>query len=68
LGKNITPTKLAHQSNVPYDRFQEYLRKLIEMGLVTHEEETLALTQEGIKYLEEFSKIIQFLKRMGLQL
>jgi predicted transcriptional regulator len=65
-GLKVTPTTLAHRSNVPYDRFQDYLHHLIELGLVAHGEETLAVTRKGLEYIEEFAKTTELLKRMGL--
>jgi predicted transcriptional regulator len=67
-GQKVTPTRLAHQANVPYDRFQYYLHHLIELGLVAHEEETFAVTRKGLEYIEEFAKTTELLKRMGLLL
>jgi predicted transcriptional regulator len=58
----LTPTRIAHQTNVPYDRFQEYLHNLIEIGLVVHEKETLTVTHKGLEYIEEFGKTIKLLK------
>ena len=67
-GHKVTPTRLAHQANVPYDRFQDYLHHLIELGLVVHEEETVAVTRKGLEYIEELAKTMELLKRMGLLL
>jgi predicted transcriptional regulator len=65
-GGKVSPTRLAHQANVPYDRFQEYFHHLIELGLVAYEEETIAVTRKGLEYIDEFAKTNELLKRMGL--
>jgi predicted transcriptional regulator len=58
-------TRVAHEANLPYDRFQNCLDYLIQVGMVSHKDEKLVVTEKGLEYVEEFKKITDFLKRMG---
>jgi predicted transcriptional regulator len=53
-------------ANLPYDRFQNCLDHLIQVGMVSHKDEKLVVTEKGLEYIAEFKKITDFLKRMGL--
>jgi predicted transcriptional regulator len=68
LKENAYPslTRVAHQSNLPYDRFRDCLEHLIQVGMVSRGDEKLIVTDKGCEFIQEFEKIIDFLKRMGL--
>jgi predicted transcriptional regulator len=64
-------TRVYGRSNVPYDRFKDYISELKKNGLIeistidNHEE--LKLTARGHDYLQEYSRVNRFLKAFGLQ-
>lgn len=59
-------TRVAHEANLPYDRFQNYLEHLIQLGMVSRREGKLVVTEKGLEYIGEFEKIAIFLRHMGL--
>lgn len=60
-------TKVAHMANLPYDRFQECLRQLDQLGMISNVEKgDLLVTEKGSEYVREFERINDFLRRIGL--
>jgi predicted transcriptional regulator len=66
--KNDKPslTKVAHIANLPYDRFQKCLNKLIQLDIVREQNGTFFVTKKGFECINEYERINDFLKRMGL--
>lgn len=61
-------TRVAHEANLPYDRFQKCLEHFVQLGMVSYEEGKIAVTRKGLEYVRECEKIDSFLRRMGLLL
>ena len=59
-------TRVAHEANLPYDRFQNCLEGLIQLGMVSRGGGKLVVTEKGLEYIGEFEKIAIFLRHMGL--
>jgi predicted transcriptional regulator len=59
-------TRVAHEANLPYDRFRNHLDKLIQLGMISHASRDFVLTKKGLEYFEEFKRISDFLSRAGL--
>jgi predicted transcriptional regulator len=51
--------------NVPFDRLKNYIIELKNLGLI-EDETSLKLTEKGKQYLQEYEKILDFMRRMGL--
>ena len=63
--EKIVLTRVQVQMKVPFDRLKIYISELNDLGLI--EDKTyLKLTEKGKQYLEEYGKIIDFMKRMGI--
>jgi len=62
----VVLTRLQVKLNVPFDRLKQYLSQLKELGLI--ENETSAkLTKKGKQYIREYEKVLDFMKRIGLE-
>lgn len=61
-GAKVTPVQT--DANVPTARFKEYLEDLERRGLLSVEPE-LRVTEEGLRYLEEYRRVRAFLERFG---
>jgi predicted transcriptional regulator len=72
LRRNVEPngklslTRVAHVANLPYDRFQNYLSNLVQLGMIFRNSEKLVVTEKGLEFIDEYKKITSFLRRMGL--
>lgn len=64
--EKIVLTRVQVRINVPYDRLKNYISDLIDLGLI-QDETSLILTKKGKRYLEEYEKVLDFVKRMGIQ-
>jgi predicted transcriptional regulator len=66
--KNGKPslTKVAYMANLPYDRFQKCLNKLIQLDLVRERNGKFFVTEKGFECISEYERINDFLRRMGL--
>jgi predicted transcriptional regulator len=66
--KNDKPslTRVAHIANLPYDRFQKSLNKLIQLDIVREQNGTFFVTKKGFECINEYERINDFLRRMGL--
>jgi predicted transcriptional regulator len=63
--EKIVLTRIQAQVNVPFDRLKIYISELKELDLIQKETD-LTLTEKGKEYLSEYTKILEFMKRMGL--
>ena len=63
----VTMTRLAARTNLPYDRFQTYLRELQEAGLITGQE-PLGLTPTGRDFLQRYLQWQDALRLLGIGL
>lgn len=63
--RKIVLTRIQQKSNVPYDRFKTYLSELKDLGLI-QDESLPKLTEKGLRYVTEYEKVLDFMKRMGL--
>jgi predicted transcriptional regulator len=63
---NLSLTRVAHVANLPYDRFQNYLNNLVQLGMIFRNSENLIVTEKGMEFIDEYKKITSFLRRMGL--
>lgn len=61
-GAKVTPVQ--QDANVPTVRFREYLDDLQHRGFVRMEPD-LQVTEEGLRYLQEYRKVRAFLERFG---
>ncbi len=63
--EKIVLTRVQVQMKVPFDRLKTYISELNDLGLI-EDKTSLKLTEKGKQYLEEYEKIIAFMKRMGI--
>ena len=63
--ERVVLTRVQVQINVPFDRLKNYITELRELDLI-EDEMSLKLTEKGRQYLQEYEKILDFMKRMGL--
>jgi len=61
----ITLTRVQQKANVPYDRLKTYISELAALGLI-QSGSSPRLTEKGVRYLAEYEKVLDFMKRMGL--
>ena len=62
----LSLTRVAHVANLPYDRFQNYLSTLVQLGMILRNNEKIVVTEKGLEFVDEYKKISSFLRRMGL--
>jgi len=60
------PTRISHKTNLPYDRFRNYVDELVETGMVSRKGKSLVVTEKGLEYVQWHRETTSFLKRMGL--
>ncbi len=63
--ERVVLTRVQVQINVPFDRLKNYITELRELDLI-EDEISFKLTEKGKQYLQEYEKILDFMKRMGL--
>jgi predicted transcriptional regulator len=63
--EKIVLTQVQVRIKVPFDRLKTYITDLVDLGLV-QDENSLKLTEKGIRYLREYETVLDFMKRMGL--
>jgi predicted transcriptional regulator len=63
--EKIVLTQVQVRIKVPFDRLKTYITDLVDLGLV-QDENSLKLTEKGIRYLKEYETVLDFMKRMGL--
>jgi predicted transcriptional regulator len=64
--EKIVLTRVQSRINVPFDRLKTYITELVGLGLV-QDETSLKLTEKGTQYLREYERVLDFMKRMGLE-
>jgi predicted transcriptional regulator len=64
--EKIVLTQIQAKINVPFDRLKKYLKELVDLGLI-EDEKSLNITEKGKHYLREYKKILNFMRRMGLE-
>jgi len=63
--QKIVLSRVQVQIRVPFDRLKNYISELKELDLI-EDETSLKLTEKGKKYIEEYQKILDFMKQMGI--
>jgi predicted transcriptional regulator len=63
--EKIVLSQVQTKINVPYDRLKIYLQDLVDLGLIT-DDVSCKLTEKGTRYVEEYKRVLDFVKRMGL--
>jgi Winged helix-turn-helix len=58
-------TRIQNRANVPFVRFKEYVEELRRIGLVGAEP-VLTITEQGLRYIEEYRRVRAFLEQFGL--
>ena len=61
----FSPTRIARQANLPYNRFQKTLAMLVVLGLCFRDGNEFYVTEKGREYLAEYKRINEFFRRMG---
>ncbi len=64
--EEIVLTRLQRKLNVPFDRLKEYLAQLKELNLI-EDETSPKLTKKGRQYVHDYERVLDFMKRMGLE-
>ena len=62
----VVLTQVQLKLNVPYDRLKHYLKQLAELDLI-EDEASPKLTKKGRQFINEYEKVLDFMKRMGLE-
>ena len=55
---NVSPTRVAYNARMPYDRFQKRLGKLIQLGMVSRVGDRFVVTEKGLEYMTDFKKML----------
>lgn len=67
---SIRLTPLLRRSNLSSKRFYIYLRELLDKGLVKgikdKQGKHISITNKGIRYLEKYQNIVQFIEEFEL--
>jgi predicted transcriptional regulator len=63
--EKIVLTHIQMHMRVPFDRLKIYISELNQLGLI-QDETSLKLTEKGKRYLEEYEKVLNFMKQMGI--
>ncbi len=61
----VKPTRVQHLCNTSYDKMSKYLNELYNKKMI--DQKPLSLTDRGKKFLQDYSKIKDFLKEMELE-
>ncbi len=64
--EKIVLTQVQLKIKVPFDRLKTYITELVDLGLIK-DETSLELTKKGTQYLREYERVLDFMKRMGLE-
>ncbi len=63
--EKIVLTQIQVRINVPYDRLKTYIAEIKDLGLI-QDEDSLTLTEKGLQYVQMYSRVLDFMKRMGI--
>ena len=61
----VKPTRVQHLCNTSYDKMSKYLDELYTKKMI--EKSPLTVTDKGKKFLQDYSKIKDFIKTMELE-
>ena len=61
----VKPTRIQQQCNMSYDKFSKNLEELLTRNLVA-QNSSLEITKEGFEFLNDYSKINDFLTKMKI--
>ncbi|MCW4048092.1 MAG: winged helix-turn-helix domain-containing protein [Candidatus Bathyarchaeota archaeon] len=64
--EKIVLTRLQLKLNVPFDRLKQYLTELKDLDLI-EDVTSPKLTEKGKEYISEYEKVLDFMRRMGLE-
>jgi predicted transcriptional regulator len=64
--EKVVLTQIQVKINVPFDRLKTYITEIKGLGLI-QDENSLQLTEKGIQYIRMYKKVLDFMKRMGLE-
>jgi predicted transcriptional regulator len=64
--EKIVLTQIQVKINVPFDRLKTYIIEITELGFI-RDDTSFKLTEKGLEYLRMYNKILDFMKRMGLE-
>jgi predicted transcriptional regulator len=59
-------TKVQNEVNLPSDRLRAHLREMSSLGLVDYGESSLASTEKGRAFVDEFKRVVEILRQFGL--
>jgi predicted transcriptional regulator len=70
---NFQTSSLLRKVNIPYNKYEDILKHLLERGMVTMEENgnknTLSLTDKGREFIEQYKRFSKMMeKSYGLKL
>ena len=63
--EKVVLTRIQIKLKVPFDRLKSYISDLEDLKLI-EDQNSYNLTKKGKQYLNEYSKILDFMERMGL--
>ena len=63
--EKVVLTHVQVRMNVPFDRLKNYISEIKELGLI-EDESSPKLTAKGKQFLQEYERILDFMKQMGL--
>ena len=61
----VKPTRVQHLCNMSYDKMSNYINELKNKDMIDTSE--LSITDKGSKFLQDYSKISDFIKEMELE-
>ena len=68
-GGKIKPTHLLYKSNLSYKRMNELVQELMQKEMIAEESvssgKMYVLTDKGNKFLNEYHKMVEFIKGFG---
>ena len=69
-GGKIKPTHLLYKSNLSHSKMKEYLKELMDKGMIQEveqdERKMITITDKGYGFLQEFERIKTFSDSFGL--
>jgi predicted transcriptional regulator len=64
---NLQLSKIAHKTNLPYDRFRGDFKRLMQLGLINlNQGSRFAITEKGREYVREIKRFNEFLRNRGI--
>jgi len=64
--EKVVLTQIQAKINVPFDRLKKYIKEVVDLDLI-EDEASLKLTEKGKQYLREYEKVIDFMRRWGVE-